>query len=217
MRAALARVDIPAVVAIFRAAAGLSQLELGNLVVGWSQSLVSLTERGLRDTRYDIRKLLAFADAVGMPRKALLPLILGRALLPQALRHFAHARRMLDESDYTAAIGRELLVVTADLGIYSAWFAYDANNQPLARQLHGEAALLADSAGDSAQCVLVYANMAQQCTSLAAHTGRPGFARVIARWAGGSTVMSTASMPFLTMSTISASDILGIRTSSMAR
>jgi hypothetical protein len=27
----------------------------------------SLTERGLRDTLYDIRKLLAFADAVGMP------------------------------------------------------------------------------------------------------------------------------------------------------
>ncbi|MGH8918137.1 MAG: hypothetical protein ACRD0H_07340, partial [Actinomycetes bacterium] len=54
--------------------------------------------------------------------------------------------RMLDESDYTSAIGRELLLVTADLGIYSAWFAYDANNQALARQLYGEAALLADSA-----------------------------------------------------------------------
>ena len=38
---------------------------------------MSLTERGLRDTLYDIRKLLAFADAVGMPRAALLPLILG--------------------------------------------------------------------------------------------------------------------------------------------
>jgi hypothetical protein len=78
MRAALVRVDIPAVIAIFRAASGLSQMELGNLVEGWSQSLVSLTERGLRDTLYDIRKLLAFADAVGMRRAALLPLILGR-------------------------------------------------------------------------------------------------------------------------------------------
>ena len=90
---------------------------------------------------------------------------------------------MLDESDHTATIGRELLVVTADLGIQSAWFAYDANDQPLARQLYGEAALLADSAGDSAQCVHVYANMAQQCTSLAAHTGRQGFAREALRFA----------------------------------
>ncbi|MGH3834563.1 MAG: helix-turn-helix domain-containing protein [Pseudonocardiaceae bacterium] len=78
MREALARVDIPAVIAIFRAASGLSQMELGNLVEGWSQSLVSLTERGQRDTFYDIRKLLAFADAVDMPRTALLPLILGQ-------------------------------------------------------------------------------------------------------------------------------------------
>ncbi|MDQ2883103.1 MAG: hypothetical protein M3Y48_18480 [Actinomycetota bacterium] len=196
MREALARVDVPAVVAIFRAASGLSQMDLGNLVDGWSQSLVSLTERGHRDTLYDIRKLLAFADAVDMPRTALLPLILGQpdailesdhtvtlqdvdtvdmdrrefsslaagvaasavlpapvrvdrthvrylqstltrlrtqdrtvgggALLPQALRHFAYARRILDESDHTAAIGNALLVVTADLATQSAWFAYDA-------------------------------------------------------------------------------------------
>ncbi len=253
MRAALARVDIPAVVAIFRAAAGLSQLELGNLVPGWSQSLVSLTERGLRDTLYDIRKLLAFVDAVGMPRMALLPLILGDpdatleggstvafqgvdvvdidrrgftplagglvasavlpapvrvdrahvrylqstlirlrtqddivgggALLSQALRHFAHARRMLDESDHTAAIGRELLVVAADLGIDSAWLAYDANNQPLARRVYGEAALLADSAGDSAQRAYLYANMVQQSVYLARHTGRQDYAREALRFA----------------------------------
>lgn len=252
MRAALARVDLAAFVAIFRAAAGLSQAALGNLIEGWSQSTVSLVERGLRDTVYDVRKLLAFVDTVGMPRAALLPLILGQpdailegddtvallgadpvnldrrlfttlaaglaaaavlpvparvdrahvrylkaslarlstqdhtvgggTLLPQALRYFAHARRMLDESDYSATIGRELLVVTADLGIYSAWFAYDANNQPLARQLYGEAALMADSAGDSAQCVCVYANMAQQCTHLAFVTGRQGLAREALRF-----------------------------------
>lgn len=253
MRAALARVDIPAVVAIFRTAAGLSQMELGNLIEGWSQSLVSLTERGLRDTLYDIRKLLAFADTVGMPRSALLPLILGQpdaildsdadvalreveavdmdrrefstlagglaasavlpvparadrahvrylqstlarlrtqddtvgggAVLPQALRHFAHACRMLDESDYSAAIGRELLLVTADLGIESAWFAHDADNQPLARLLYGETVLLADSAGDSTQCVQLYANMAQQSTYLARHTGRQGYVREALRFA----------------------------------
>jgi hypothetical protein len=253
MRAALARVDLAAVVAIFRAASGLSQMELGNLVEGWSQSLVSLTERGLRDTLYDIRKLLAFADAVGMPRTALLPLVLGEpdgilerdntvalrggdavdmdrrtftalagglaasallppparvdqghvrylqatvtrlgtqhrtvgggALLPEALRYFGQARRMLDESDHTAAIGRELLVVTADLGITSASFAYDANNQALARQLYGDAALLAEGAGDSAQRAHVYAALAHQCIYLARVTGHQGYAREALRFA----------------------------------
>jgi hypothetical protein len=101
----------------------------------------------------------------------------GGAVLPQALRHFAHARRMLDESDYSAAVGRELLVVTADLGIESAWFAHDADEQTLARQLYGEAALLADSAGDNTQRVQLYTNMAQQYSYLARHTGHRGLAR----------------------------------------
>ena len=75
MRQALARKDVGAVVAILRGTAGLTQLDLANLVDGWSQSTVSLIERGRRDTLYDVRELLRFADAAGMPRKALLPLI----------------------------------------------------------------------------------------------------------------------------------------------
>ncbi|MGH3764328.1 MAG: helix-turn-helix transcriptional regulator [Pseudonocardiaceae bacterium] len=78
MRQAWARLDPAAAVAILRAVAGLSQGELGNLVDGWSQSTVSLIENGQRDTLFDIRKLLAFADAVDMPREALLPVLLGR-------------------------------------------------------------------------------------------------------------------------------------------
>lgn len=46
----------------------------------------------------------------------------------------------------------------------------------LARQLYGEAALLADSAGDSTQRVQFYTNMAQQCSYLARHTGGRGLA-----------------------------------------
>jgi hypothetical protein len=108
----------------------------------------------------------------------------GGAVLPQALRHLAHARRMLDESDYSAPVGQELLVVTADLGIESAWFAHDADEQTLARQLYGEAALLADSAGDSTQRVQLYTNMAQQYSYLARHTGGRGLARQALQVAG---------------------------------
>lgn len=79
MRHAWARLDPAAAVTILRSGAGLSQAEFSLLVDGWSQSMVSLIERGRRDTLFDIRKLLAFTDSVGMPREALLPLILGRA------------------------------------------------------------------------------------------------------------------------------------------
>ncbi|MGI9002506.1 MAG: hypothetical protein ACR2GH_12680 [Pseudonocardia sp.] len=259
LRAALARVDLAAFAAFVRRASRLSLAELGALVgEGWSKSLMSLIERGSRDTLYDLRKLLAFVDAVGMPRTALVPLLLGdpdatleaeeiaalwgvdtvelsrrgfstmsaglvtaavvpavlpvpervdRAhvrylqaalvrvrdqddvvggcgVLPQCLRLFTRARRMLDESDYSAAVGQQLLVVTTDLGIKSAWSAYDADDQGLARRLYEQSALLADSADDSAQRAYLYANMVQQSTCLARHTGRKDLAREALRFAG---------------------------------
>lgn len=73
---ALARMDLGAVMAIIRAAAGLSRLQLAHML-GCSQATIWRIEAGERQSLYDIRELLRFADAVGMPRQALLPLILG--------------------------------------------------------------------------------------------------------------------------------------------
>lgn len=253
IRRALARLDVGAVVAMLRAATGLSQLEFANLVEGWSQSTVSLVERGRRDTLYDVRELLRFADAVGMPREALLPLVFGDpnagsaddsgaeagrglevdrrsftalaagltfgaalptpaptrvdtahvrylrtcldqirsryqdagggAALKEAVWQFRRARTMLDESDYTESVGRSLLIVTAELGEAAGWAAYDRNDQRLARQLYGEAELLAGSSGDAVVSVHVYADLAQQSTYLARVTGRRGVARESLRFA----------------------------------
>ena len=77
-RDALARADLPVALAVFRAASGLSQHELAE-ITGWSQGTLSFFESGQRRTLYDIQALLRFADAVDMPREALLPLVLGRA------------------------------------------------------------------------------------------------------------------------------------------
>jgi len=74
LRQALAQVDLPAVPAIVRAACGLSQRDLAS-IVGWSPAALSYYERGVRDGMFDIRTALQFADAVGMPRAALLPLV----------------------------------------------------------------------------------------------------------------------------------------------
>ncbi|WP_248965551.1 helix-turn-helix domain-containing protein, partial [Sphaerisporangium perillae] len=84
MREALASGDLSAFVAVVRAAMGLSQLELAGLV-GWSQSTVNRIESGRRDTLYDIRELLRFADAIDMPRHALMPLLIGNPVAGMAI------------------------------------------------------------------------------------------------------------------------------------
>src|SRR5260370_33267708 len=78
LRRALADINLGAALAIVRASAGLSQLELGTLL-GWDQSRVQRAEKGTRDSLYDIRTLLHVVDAIDMPRTALAPLVLGSA------------------------------------------------------------------------------------------------------------------------------------------
>jgi hypothetical protein len=81
MRDALARLDFPAVLVIYRSAAGLLRRELAKRT-GLSESVIWYWEAGRRQGIYDIRQLLQFADSVRMPRPALLPVILGQ---PDAL------------------------------------------------------------------------------------------------------------------------------------
>lgn len=255
MREALARVDLAAVVAVFRAASGLSQHRLAD-ITGWSQSSLSLFESGQRETLYDVRALLRFADAVDMPRAALLPLLLGRAdvalpetwladvaltggvledsgvdvdrrgfgsivagtaaaamlpemtvparvtsshvlylktcvdslrsrdqvvgggaLLTQALRQWHRASRMLDESDYPEAVGRDLLGVTGNLAVCVGWLAFDAAKIPLARHMYSEALLMAGNAGDR----IFSAHVLELSSMLSTHVARSGQGRGLAR------------------------------------
>ena len=76
LRQALADLNLGAALAVVRASAGLSQLELAALL-GWDQSTVQRAEKGTRDSLYDIRTLLHVVDALDMPRTALAPLMLG--------------------------------------------------------------------------------------------------------------------------------------------
>lgn len=83
LRQALAHANLPAVPAIVRGACGLSQRDVAE-IVGWSPAALSYYERGQRDGMFDIRTVLHFADAVGMPRRALLPLVFADADAGQA-------------------------------------------------------------------------------------------------------------------------------------
>ena len=78
LRQALAEVNLPAVPGIVRAACGVSQKDLAAMT-GWSEAVLSYYARGIRDGMYDVRTVLQFADAVGMPRAALLPLVFADA------------------------------------------------------------------------------------------------------------------------------------------
>src|SRR5580693_7277090 len=78
LRQALAEVNLSAVPGIVRAACGVSQKDLA-MMTGWSEAVLSYYARGIRDGMYDVRTVLQFADAVGMPRAALLPLVFADA------------------------------------------------------------------------------------------------------------------------------------------
>ncbi len=255
-RDALARTDLPVALAVFRAASGLSQHELAE-ITGWSQGTLSFFESGQRRTLYDIQALLRFADAVDMPREALLPLVLGKAkavlpddwvadlaladvmvleeagvdvdrrtfggvaagaaaalafpeiavpsrvsashvrylrtcvdglcsrdqtvggaaLLRQSLRQWHRARRMLDESDYSEPIGRDLLGVTANLAARAGWLAFDGANVPLARRMYSEALLLAGSGNDP----ILTAHVLDLSSMLSSYQARADGTRGLAR------------------------------------
>lgn len=75
LRRVLAEMNLAAVPVIVRAASGLSQRDFAS-VAGWSKDALGAYERGARSGVFDVRMLLPFADAIGMPREALLPLVL---------------------------------------------------------------------------------------------------------------------------------------------
>jgi transcriptional regulator with XRE-family HTH domain len=78
LRRAFAELDLGAALTIIRTGPGLSQLEFATML-GWSQSAVARAEAGQRDSLYDLRRLFEVVDAVGMPREALIPLMLSRS------------------------------------------------------------------------------------------------------------------------------------------
>jgi hypothetical protein len=86
---------------------------------------------------------------------------------------------MLDESDYSEAVGRDLLAVSGNLAVCVGWLAFDAANAPLAQQLYSEALLLAGSAGDP----ILSAHVLEKSSMLSSHMARKGGGRGLARQA----------------------------------
>ncbi len=101
----------------------------------------------------------------------------GGAILRLALHQFARARRMVDESDYTEPVGRQLLAAAGALGNLAGWAAFDHGDQRLARHLYNEAQLLATSSGEVELQARLWVNRSMQDTYLANLEGDRGVAR----------------------------------------
>ncbi|WP_067473434.1 helix-turn-helix transcriptional regulator [Actinomadura hibisca] len=96
----MARQDLGAALAEFRSAVGLTQEQMAELVPGWTRLRVTRIESGERNTLYDIRDLLGWVDAIGMPRQALAPLILGT---PDTTWHYSHLEETVDRRTFNAS------------------------------------------------------------------------------------------------------------------
>ena len=128
LREALAQVNLAAVPAIVRAACGLSQRDLA-AIVGWSPAALSYYERGVRDGMFDIRTALQFADAVGMPRAALLPLVfadpgIGLAAVTEDGMDMELSRRGFGELIAGAGVAAVVPSVSASQGVSSSHVRY---------------------------------------------------------------------------------------------
>jgi transcriptional regulator with XRE-family HTH domain/tetratricopeptide (TPR) repeat protein len=129
LRQALAEVNLPAVPAIVRAACGVSQRDIA-VMADWSQPTLSYYERGVRDGMYDIRTALQFADAVGMPRAALLPLVFADADASLTVGAGDETsigllgRRDSGEADATASLTAALPAMTAPRRVTAAHIRY---------------------------------------------------------------------------------------------
>ncbi len=84
---------------------------------------------------------------------------------------------MVNESDYTDMVGRQLLAVASALGIRAGWAAFDHGDQQFARFLYSEAQLLAASSGSIESQTHLWVNMSMQNTYLAHVQGDPSLAR----------------------------------------
>jgi hypothetical protein len=74
---------------------------------------------------------------------------------------------MLKQSSYTESVGRELLTVTGQLGICVGWLAFDCGKFGLARNLYGDAQVMADNAANPVLTVHVLQNRSMLASYLA--------------------------------------------------
>jgi hypothetical protein len=92
------------------------------------------------------------------------------------------ARRMLDESYYSEAVGHQLMSAVGELAVCVGWLAYDANNQSLARELYSDALLVAGQSGDDGLAIRAMEKVSLQSACVAQKEGLPGSAREAVRF-----------------------------------
>lgn len=102
------------------------------------------------------------------------------ATLKPAFAAYQHARGLLENGNYSEAVGVSLAAAVADLAGCAGWQAYDSNMQQLARQCYNEALVLAEQSEEAGLAIRLLGNMTRQACHLSRE--RPGLAREAVRF-----------------------------------
>jgi hypothetical protein len=101
----------------------------------------------------------------------------GGTLNNAALRLFYRTRLMLNESDYTEKIGRELMVVSGEIAGCAGWIYYDVNDLDTAWKLYVEERFLADQSGNRDLEIRALSALSRIMNDQARESNQVGFAR----------------------------------------
>jgi hypothetical protein len=90
----------------------------------------------------------------------------GGAFLRQAINGVEAARVLLEQSEYSADVGRRLEIATGEMLIKACWLAYDSGLQQLSRRLYTEAFVLGKISGHNEITAHALSNMSIQANAL---------------------------------------------------
>jgi hypothetical protein len=101
----------------------------------------------------------------------------GGTLNNAALRLFYRAHLMLNESDYTEKIGRELMMVSGEIAECAGWIYYDVNDLDTAWKLYLQMRLLADQSGNRDLEIRALTALSRIMDDQARESSQVGFAK----------------------------------------
>jgi len=134
---------------------------------------------GLKPSRPALRADADYVESIRQDGRRLVELDInygGDDVTRLAVRAFKSAYQRLASGLYVRSVEQDLRAAVGELGQIAAWIAYDADRQPLARQLTNEALLLSRLAGDRHMELFELGQLAMQSV----HLGRSGEALSVA-------------------------------------
>lgn len=105
----------------------------------------------------------------------------GANLSAAALQKYYDVRRVLDESEYSIRVGRDLMSIAGEMAVCAGWLSFDAGDQRGSRSLYSEAFLMADQSDDNRLAIQALEKMTLQSAFIADRAHHRGSSREAVR------------------------------------